>query len=46
MKFVKGVVVGTLMSAGIVMICAESMTTDKNKMIKKSKQFMRKMGVI
>lgn len=46
MKFVKGMLVGTLVSAGIVMMCTESMSGGRNKMIKKGKQFARKMGIM
>lgn len=46
MKFVKGMVVGTLMSAGIVMLCSETMTSPTTKMIKKGKQFCKKMGIM
>ena len=46
MKFVKGMVVGTLVSAGIVMMYNESMASSRNKMIKKGKQFAKKMGLI
>lgn len=47
MKFIKGVVVGGLVSAGLVMMCTEnSGKINKNKMIKKGKQWAKKMGVL
>ena len=46
MKFVKGMVVGTLVSAGIAMMYAGTMTNTRNKMIKKGRQFVRKMGMM
>lgn len=45
MKFVKGMVVGTLVSAGIAMMYTETVATGKKKMIKKGRQFARKMGM-
>lgn len=46
MKFVKGMVMGTLISAGVVMMYNERNSMKKNKMIKKGKQFIKKMGII
>ena len=46
MKFVKGMLVGTLVSAGIVMMYTEGRMMNKNKMIKKGRQFVKKMGII
>ena len=45
MKFVKGMVVGTLVSASIAMMYTETMAMGKKKMIKKGRQFARKMGM-
>lgn len=44
MKFVKGVVVGTLLSAGAVWMYGEVSGKDKKKMMKKGKKFLREMG--
>ena len=44
MKFVKGMVVGTAISAGIMMIYSESM--NKKNLIKKGKQIAKKWGII
>ena len=46
MKFVKGMVMGTLLSAGVVMLYNEKNTMKRNKMMKKGKQFIKKMGII
>lgn len=47
MKFVKGLVLGGLVSAGIVMMCNETnCNINKKKMIRKGKQWVRKMGII
>ncbi len=45
MKFVKGVIVGTCISAGALMLYAESTKTGK-KMMKQGKKFMKNMGMI
>lgn len=46
MKFVKGMLIGTIISAGVVMLYNENMGMNKRKMIKKGKQFVKKMGII
>ena len=46
MKFVKGMIVGTLIAAGIVMAYSDSMTNQRKKMIKKGRQFAKKMGLV
>lgn len=46
MKFIKGMVMGTLISAGVVMMYNERSGMRKNKMMKKGKQFVKKMGII
>ena len=44
MKYVKGMLTGMLISAGVAMVYAEcSMGT--NKMLKKGKKMMRRMGM-
>lgn len=45
MKFTKGLMVGSLITAGAMMIYSEGIDTNKKKMVKKSKQFMRKIGM-
>ena len=47
MKFMKGIVIGGLVSAGIMtMYKDELQNMNKKKMMKKGKQFMKKMGMI
>ncbi len=46
MKFVKGMIVGGLISAGVAMMCSDTMEPSKRKMVKMGKQFARKMGII
>lgn len=46
MNFVKGMVVGSLISAGIVMMCTEGMMNDRKKIMRKGRQFVKKMGII
>lgn len=46
MKFVKGMVVGGLVSAGVAMLCTEKMQPNRRKMMKMGKQFARKMGIM
>lgn len=47
MKFVKGMMIGTLISAGVLMMYNEGNNMmNKKKMIKKGKQFAKKMGIM
>jgi len=46
MKFMKGMVMGTLISAGAIMLYSERNAMKKNRMVKKGKQFVKKMGII
>ena len=45
MKFVKGMIVGGIVSASILMAYTETMGKDSKKMMKKGKQMMKKMGI-
>lgn len=45
MKFMKGVLLGTLLTAGTMMMYSEGVDNSKKKMIKKGKQFARKMKI-
>lgn len=45
MKFMKGMLVGTLISVGVMYIMQDN-ENSKKKMIKKGKQFARKMGML
>lgn len=46
MKFVKGMVMGTIVAAGVVMMYRESLGMDKKKMIKNGKKLAKKMGIL
>ncbi|MBO5413887.1 MAG: hypothetical protein J6A29_06400 [Clostridia bacterium] len=46
MKFVKGMIMGTIVSAGAMMMYKEMNGRSKKQMIKKGKQFARKMGIL
>lgn len=45
MKFVKGVIIGTCISAGAFMLYAESTKSGK-KMMKQGKRFIKNMGIM
>ena len=45
MKFTKGIILGSVITAGIMMMCADDNMNTK-KMMKKGKQLMRKMGIM
>lgn len=47
MKFIKGMVMGTIISAGAMMMYTESNgMMNKRKMMKKGKQIAKKMGIM
>lgn len=46
MKFMKGVMIGGLITTGLVMMYSESDMMNKNKMMKKGKKFAKKMGMM
>ena len=46
MKFVKGMIMGGIVSAGAMMMYKEMSGRNKKQMIKKGKQFARKMGIL
>lgn len=46
MKFVKGMVIGGFISAGVAMMCSETMGQSRKKMVKMGRQFARKMGIM
>ncbi|MBQ9658250.1 MAG: YtxH domain-containing protein [Clostridia bacterium] len=48
MKFAKGVFIGSLLTAGVIMMCHdnEMMNMTPKKMTKKGKQFAKKMGIL
>ncbi len=45
MKFMKGVLIGTMISAGVWMMYNEDMF-NKNKIMKKGKQIAKKMNIM
>lgn len=46
MKFTKGLVVGGLLATGLLMMYNDTDLLSKNKMMKKGKKFVKKMGII
>ena len=46
MKFIKGVMIGGLITTGIVMMYAESGMMNKKAMMKKGKQIAKKIGIV
>ena len=46
MKFVKGAVIGSVATVAAMMLYQDMNRPTKNKIIKKGKQFARKVGVI
>lgn len=45
MKFIKGIIIGGMVSAGLVMMYGETMGFNKKKMMKQGKRMIRKMGM-
>lgn len=45
MKFVKGMMIGTAITAGAMMMYSGSIDDTKKKMMKKGKQFAKRMGL-
>lgn len=46
MKFVKGMLIGTMLTAGVAMVYADNMGLNKNKMMRKGKKIAKKMGIL
>ena len=46
MKFTKGLIIGGLVTTGLIMMYNDSNMMNKKKMIKKGKQFAKKMGIL
>ena len=46
MKFTKGLIIGGLLTAGVLMMCSDDWNMNPKKMTKKGKQFARKMGLM
>lgn len=45
MKLVKGMLIGGMVSAGLVMIYGESMGLNKKKIMKQGRKFIKKVGL-
>ena len=45
MKFLNGIMIGSLITAGAMFLYSENIDDSKRKMVKKSKQFARKIGL-
>lgn len=45
MKFTKGMIIGSVITAGVMMMYADNNMNTK-KLMKKGKQFAKKMGII
>lgn len=46
MKFLKGAMIGGMVATGIFMMYSENEANARKKMMKKGKQFMKKIGVM
>ncbi len=46
MKFIKGIMIGGLVTTGLMMMYVESDNMNKKKLMKKGKQFAKKMGMM
>lgn len=46
MKFMKGVVIGGLITTGLVMMYAESGKMNKKTMMKQGRKLAKKMGIV
>lgn len=46
MKFTKGLIIGGLITTGVLMMYNDTDIMNKNKMIKKGKKFVKKMGIM
>ena len=46
MKFIKGVMIGGLLTTGLVMLYTETGMMNKKNMMKRGKQIAKKMGIM
>ena len=46
MKFIKGVMIGGLITTGLVMMYTETDIMNKKKMMKNGKQMVKKLGIM
>lgn len=44
MKFMKGMMIGSAITAGAMMMYSSTVDMEKKKMVKKGKQLMKRMG--
>lgn len=45
MKFVKGIILGTIVSAGVAFVYSES-SMNKNKLMRKGRKIAKKIGIM
>ena len=45
MKFINGIMIGSVITAGAMLFWSENVDDGKKKMVKKGKQFARKIGL-
>ncbi len=45
MNFIKGVMIGTAVTASVMMVCSNEMVVQKKKMMRTGKRLMKKMGI-
>lgn len=46
MKFVKGIIIGGIITTGVMMMYNEGEMVNKRKIVKKGKQLVKKLGII
>ena len=47
MRFMEGIIVGSLLATGATLLCTNNYNiVNAKKMMKKGKQFVRKMGIV
>lgn len=46
MKFIKGMILGGIISTGVAMMYTDGMGTTKRKIMKKGKNIAKKMGIM
>ena len=46
MRFIKGVMIGGLLTTGMIMMYSEASNQTKKKVIKKGRNVMKKMGIL
>ena len=46
MRFIKGMIVGGMIAVSAAMVCADGMCENKKRMLKRGKQFAKRMGIM